>query len=194
MGTGSSIADSRPDSGSTYVYNNPRASQGATPSRRLVSAITEEEEEGAMMSPSPAQEDLLPLTESQKRDVLLTLSNLEKDLNITFNHTAIVNTAKIMQLGPQEVLLSAGSPPRGVFMVEEGVLQVLSPSGGVILAHLMKGDFCGELSVLQNQACSATIRSESKYVCHWSVALPYVQIARSAVGNLVTDCLGILYM
>ena len=165
MGASSSIANSRAESASTYVYNYRHTSRASTerdqPSRRLTSAIIEEEEETPAAA---AAADHVPLTESQERNVLSTLSNLETHLNITFNHNAILNKAKTVRLGPQEELLTAGGPPQGLFVVQEGVLQVLSRSGGVVLAHLLKGDLCGELSVLLSQTCSATIRSESKYV------------------------------
>ena len=102
------------------------------------------------------------LSGSQKRALKFVLSSLEAQLNVTFNHPAITGAAGVIGLRPEENLLVAGDPPKGLFVVEDGVLQVLSPSQDVVLAHLMKGDVCGELSALLNQNCSATLRSESK--------------------------------
>ena len=90
------------------------------------------------------------------------MSNIETQLKIKLDHSAIINAASVVRLKPDDKLLVVNDPPQGLFVVEEGVLQVLTSSEETVLANLMKGDVCGELSALLNQPCSATVRSESK--------------------------------
>lgn len=159
------MTSSRPGTGDTYYYTNTQPPLR----RRPTSLISEREEEnnGRVTERGNAQarstsQAVAALSESQKRSLKFVLSSLEGQLNVTFNHPAIVGAARVIGLRPEENLLVTGDPPKGLFVVEDGVLQVLSPSQDVVLAHLMKGDVCGELSALLNQSCSATLRSESK--------------------------------
>ena len=171
MGTSSSMT-SRPGTGETSNTQLHRADyqqfrrnltldedeQDAT---SKTSSKTENKNSQAPLS--PASEDSQPtLTDSQQRSLELVLSSIEKQLKITLNHSAIINAASVVRLKPDDKLLVVNDPPQGLFVVEEGVLQVLPSSEETVLANLMKGDVCGELSALLNQPCSATVRSESK--------------------------------
>ena len=160
------MTSSRPGTGDTYYYTNTQPPLRRRPTS-LISEEAEEEDNGRVTERGNAQahstsQAVAALSESQKRSLKFVLSSLEGQLNVTFNHPAIVGAARVIGLRPEENLLVAGDPPKGLFVVEDGVLQVLSPSEDMVLAHLMKGDVCGELSALLNQNCSATLRSESK--------------------------------
>ena len=60
----------------------------------------------------------------------------------------------------QQTLLSAKQTAVGVYVVEEGGLEVLSPNEDVVLGVLGVGDFCGELSSFFHTPCTATVRAQ----------------------------------
>ena len=163
MGTSSSMT-SRPGTGDTHSTTQLHRAEYQQFRRNLT--LDEDENtntDNKNSQPPPTSEGSQPsLTDSQQRSLELVLSNIETQLKITLNHSAIISAASVVSLKPEDKLLVVNEPPQGLFVVEEGVLQVLPSSEETVLANLMKGDVCGELSALLNQPCSATVCSESK--------------------------------
>ena len=73
-----------------------------------------------------------------------------------------------MTLDPGKILLSPDTQQeenQGIFIIEEGALEVCTTGKLEPVARLLKGDFCGELTALFGGRVTATVRCHlSEYV------------------------------
>lgn len=70
---------------------------------------------------------------------------------------------KVVTLDPGMTLLSPDTQQdEGIFIIEEGVLEVCTIGKLEPVARLLKGDFCGELTALFGGRATATVQ------CHLS--------------------------
>ena len=85
---------------------------------------------------------------------------LENGFGLAFEREQLLNSVQDVHCGPNETLISVQQKAVGVYVVEEGGLEVLSPKEDVVLCRLAVGDFCGELSSFFHFPCTATVRAE----------------------------------
>ena len=55
-----------------------------------------------------------------------------------------------------------GDAAKGIFLIEEGRVNILSSDGEETLATLHEGEFFGEVSVLFDTPCTARVRTETR--------------------------------
>ena len=88
------------------------------------------------------------------------LAVLEGGFGLTFEREQLLDSVREVRCRPGQTLLSAKQTAIGVYVVEEGGLEVLSPNEDVVLGVLGVGDFCGELSSFFHTPCTATVRAQ----------------------------------
>ena len=101
-----------------------------------------------------------PFSAEQQSKVRRCLSTLESSLDVTFQVDEILASVVVTTHREGQRILSQGAEARGIYVVAEGTLDVLSPDGDVVLNRLLPGDFCGELSTLFDVRCSACVQSQ----------------------------------
>jgi len=57
-----------------------------------------------------------------------------------------------------------GDSAKGIFIIIEGSVNVVSENGKHVLATLQEGDYFGEISVLFDCPCTARVQTATKYV------------------------------
>lgn len=62
----------------------------------------------------------------------------------------------------QTVIL--GDNAKGIFIIIEGAVNVVSENGQHVLATLQEGHYFGEISVLFDCPCTARVQTATKYV------------------------------
>lgn len=72
--------------------------------------------------------------------------------------------AKQIKLAPDQVLLREGEHSHSMFWVQSGQLMVTKKRAGedVLLGHVYSGELVGEISFLDNEARSATVKAVSE--------------------------------
>ncbi len=72
--------------------------------------------------------------------------------------------AKQIKLAPDQVLLREGEHSHSMFWVQTGQLVVTKKRGteDVLLGHVYSGELVGEISFLDNEARSATVKAVSE--------------------------------
>ncbi len=79
------------------------------------------------------------------------------------NRKQLVERFLVREVAPGEVVLTAGQPGDGLYVVMQGRFQVLrpDPSGGpsVLLSELREGDVFGEISLLTRSAATADVQA-----------------------------------
>ncbi len=110
-------------------------------------------------SASPATSPGTLPSVAQKERVQHCLSLLQSSLDVSFDADAILPHVRLMVCQQNERVLPHGEEgvAVGILVVDEGALEVLSPSGDVVLNRLLPGEFCGELSALFGIQCSAAV-------------------------------------
>ena len=88
------------------------------------------------------------------------LRSLEGGFGVNFEREELLNNTREVHCRPGKILLVSGQSAVGVFIVEEGGLEVFSPQEDAVLWRLQPGDFCGELSSFFHIPCTATIRAQ----------------------------------
>ena len=101
-----------------------------------------------------------PFSDEQQKKVRYCLATLESSLAVTFQVDEILASVVVTTHRKGQRILSQGAEARGIYVVDEGALEVLSPNGDVVLNRLPPGGFCGELSTLFGVRCSASVQSE----------------------------------
>ena len=92
--------------------------------------------------------------------VLKCVQSLEAGLGISFQREKLLRGVQEIHHGPGEVILKRGEPGVGVFIVQDGGLDVLSPKEDIVLCRLQEEEFCGELSSFCHTPCTATVRTQ----------------------------------
>ena len=87
------------------------------------------------------------------------LSNL---LSVSFNIDFLQTSAISKPITSGELILKAGAEPTGIYIVMDGVVSIMDPTGHVILGHLSQGDSFGEVETLINCSCCMTIQSKQR--------------------------------
>jgi CRP-like cAMP-binding protein len=64
---------------------------------------------------------------------------------------------------PHEILFEEGDPPTGLFLIEEGTVEVFRRAGArqIILARLSRGDVVGELALIEGIPHTRSVRAVS---------------------------------
>ena len=72
--------------------------------------------------------------------------------------------AKQIKLAPDQILLREGEHSHSMFWVQSGQLVVTKKRGAddVLLGHVYSGELVGEISFLDNEARSATVKAVSE--------------------------------
>jgi|SRR5581483_11916190 len=90
----------------------------------------------------------------------------------------LVDAARVVRLDTGEVVIREGEPPRGMFIVREGELEICKRGRNgneFCLAVLRPGDCVGEMSLIDIQPRSATVRALRPSVLY---VLDHAEIAR----------------
>jgi len=90
----------------------------------------------------------------------------------------LVDAARVVRLAEGEAVIKEGEPPRGMFIVREGELEICKRGRNgaeFCLATLRLGDCVGEMSLIDIQPCSATVRALRPSVLYM---LGLAQVAR----------------
>lgn len=71
--------------------------------------------------------------------------------------------SKVIQLQPNQILLSEGDKSHNMFWVQSGHLVVTKKRGkdDIVLGHITSGELVGELSFLDSEPRSATVKAVS---------------------------------
>ena len=99
------------------------------------------------------------VNEIQLSKVRHCLAILEENLHVSFSLLSGVQVITYRQGGE---VLRQGGKARGIYVVDEGALTVLSPTGDVAINRLLSGEFCGELSTFFGVLCTATVLAECR--------------------------------
>ena len=102
------------------------------------------------------------ISELQQRRVRHCLATLEGLLQISFHVDSIFSDTQVVSFEQKEEVIRQGTEARGIYVVDEGHLEVLSPNCDTVLNQLLPGEFCGELSTLFEVFCTATVRAEHR--------------------------------
>lgn len=102
------------------------------------------------------------ISELQQRRVRHCLATLEGFLQISFHVDSILSDTQVVSFEQNEEVIRRGTEAKGIYVVEEGHLEVLSPNGDTVLNRLLPGEFCGELSTLFEVFCTATVHAEHR--------------------------------
>jgi CRP-like cAMP-binding protein len=90
----------------------------------------------------------------------------------------LIDAAHVVRLAEGEAVINEGAPPRGMFILREGELEICKrgrTGAEFCLATLRPGDCVGEMSLIDIQPCSATVRALRPSVLYM---LEHAQIAR----------------
>ena len=143
--------------------------------RTSLSSTTRETNSPSPLTPSPSPtepEDTARLSRSslgsgaretaaRRGLVARCLNTLESGFGVNFERAQLLASVQEISCEPRQILLAAQQSAIGVYIVEEGGLEVLSPGeDAVVLCRLQPGDFCGELSSFFNIPCTATVRAQ----------------------------------
>lgn len=74
----------------------------------------------------------------------------------------VVARVHLLSFKKGEYVLTRDVESKGIYIVDEGVLEVMSPEGETVLNRLLPGDFCGELSAVFEFSCTATVQPEHR--------------------------------
>lgn len=88
------------------------------------------------------------------------LRSLEEGFGVNFEREKLLNKIREVHCRPGKPLLVSGQNAVGVFIVEEGGVEVFSPQEDAVLWRLQPGEFCGELSSFFHIPCTATVRAQ----------------------------------
>ena len=135
---------------------SPSCNESTTGVREINSILSEDASAG------PSSGSLQSLDSVQVRKVQHCLTVLETSLELSISCEEILPYVEMLVLGASSEVLYHGGEAKGIFVVNEGALEVLSPDGGTVLNRLLPGDFCGELSTLFRVPCSAAVHCEYK--------------------------------
>ena len=78
---------------------------------------------------------------------------------------AIIQRMEPVVVSPLEVVVECGAPPKGLFFIRNGRMEVLSRDGEGSFHRinvLESGDFFGEVSLLVFGVCTATVRAMAR--------------------------------
>ena len=104
------------------------------------------------------------LTHAQQRNVRLCLGALEEGLSVAIRLEDVLQQVQLLSFKKGEHVLTRDGEAKGICIVDEGVLEVVSPGGETVLSRLLPGDFCGELSTVFGFSCTATVQPEHRQV------------------------------
>ncbi len=96
------------------------------------------------------------------------LSHLATFLDVSFNVALILPHVKPVTYQQNDRVLTREEEEEeedeamGIFVVDKGVLEVLSPSRDTVLNRLLPGQFCGELSTLFPTPCTASVLAKQR--------------------------------
>ena len=76
----------------------------------------------------------------------------------------VLQQVQLLSFKKGEHVLTRDGEAKGICIVDEGVLEVVSPGGETVLSRLLPGDFCGELSAVFGFSCTATVQPEHRQV------------------------------
>lgn len=98
---------------------------------------------------------------STRREIVTRcLRSLETGFGVNFEYEQLLDNVKEFHCRPGETLLAKGQNAVGVYIIEKGGLDVLSPEEDAVLCRLQVGDFCGELSSFFRIPCTAAVRAQ----------------------------------
>ncbi len=95
------------------------------------------------------------------------LSHLATFLDVSFNVALILPHVKPVTYQQNERVLTREEEEEedeamGIFVVDKGELEVLSPSGDTVLNRLLPGQCCGERSTLFATPCTASVLAKQR--------------------------------
>lgn len=158
-----------------------------------------EEEEDRESDIAPAPDDLLRgdtassmqsslvgdcLSEEQLRKVRLSLGHLETVLGISFDVERVARSAQIVNLRANENVYVCGAESTAMYVIDSGALEVCTSGGETVIARLLAGDFCGEVSALFDIKCTAYVKTECSSTL---LLLPKNVLLASMSGDLDHD-------
>ncbi|KAK3098327.1 hypothetical protein FSP39_018473 [Pinctada imbricata] len=95
----------------------------------------------------------------------------------------IVSQLVIQEVGCGVDIILKGDSAKGVFLIMSGSVNVISTNGKDVLASLQEGDFFGEISVIFNTTCTATVQTATDCV----LALLQLDDARRLLRKINTN-------
>lgn len=111
----------------------------------------------------------VPLTPSQQTKLRRCLTSLASHLDVSFRvESMLPHTEAVACGGPsgEEVVVTRGTQAGGLFVIDDGVVEVLAQDGGgssaAVLHSLLPGECVGELGALFGVACTATARPKQR--------------------------------
>lgn len=126
------------------------------------------------------------LSNEQLRKVRLSLGHLETALGISFDVERVARSAQIVNLAANENVYVCGAESTAMYVIDSGALEVFTSRGETVVARLLAGDFCGEVSVLFDIKCTAHVQTECSSTI---LLLPKDVLLSSMAGELDHDTL-----
>lgn len=77
-------------------------------------------------------------------------------------HAKIANKLTLLNVHPKQYIIKKGDPSTSMYWILKGTVDVTSPDGESIYAHLNSGDFFGEIGILYNRPRTATVIANLK--------------------------------
>lgn len=105
-----------------------------------------------------------------KKEVLLHLLRSTKLFQYLDMETmqSVASYGHLIHYSDQEVILTQGKPGCGLFVLVDGKASITVKLLGreeIQLTHLFPGQFFGEVNLLENTPCTATVKSSGKSTC-----------------------------
>jgi CRP/FNR family transcriptional regulator, cyclic AMP receptor protein len=105
-----------------------------------------------------------------KKEVLLNLLKSTKLFQYLDTETmkSVMSYGHLINFSDQEVILTQGKPGCGLFVLVDGKASITVKLLGkeeIQLTHLFPGQFFGEVNLLENIPCTATVKSSGKSTC-----------------------------
>ena len=135
------------------------SSQVASPRRAASLSLSSLSSQSSGEPDSESEEDGEEATGSSGL-VLKCIESLRVGLGLSFQwDEELMDSVEEISVEPGEIVLRRGDKAVGIYVVQEGWLEVLSPREDTVLCRLGRKDFCGELSSFFHTSCTATVRS-----------------------------------
>lgn len=114
--------------------------------------------------PSPSFQQAKELSSEQQKRVRECFWLIESVLAIHFKLDSIVDQVQTVEGNGGVIELCEDGQVKGIYIVDEGELEIVTNDGSVVVNSLKPGDFCGELAALFKVQQDIKTKSQDRFV------------------------------